>query len=148
VSEKEKVLFYEGKFYMFSNFSSFAVEWNGALWMTSEHAYQAAKFSDAAIREKIQKSRSAHVSKKIAEFYKSEIIGKWDNVKLKIMESIIRAKLAQHSYIQKKLLETGDLELVEDSPKDSFWGRGPDWKGHNHLGKIWMRLREELKMSH
>src|SRR3989338_9573277 len=41
----DKVLFYEGKYYMYSNFSSFAVEWRGILMMTSEHQYQASKFS-------------------------------------------------------------------------------------------------------
>ena len=35
--------------------------------------------------------------------------------------------------------------IVEDSPKDSFWGWGPNRDGENQLGKLWMKLREELK---
>jgi predicted NAD-dependent protein-ADP-ribosyltransferase YbiA (DUF1768 family) len=35
------------------------------------------------------------------------------------------------------------LELIEDSPVDSFWGRGPDHKGKNHLGKLWMKIQKE-----
>ena len=63
------------------------------------------------------------------------------------MEDICRYKLEQHPYIQKKLLETGDLLIVEDLPKDSFWGWGPNRDGENQLGKIWMRLRDELKIK-
>jgi predicted NAD-dependent protein-ADP-ribosyltransferase YbiA (DUF1768 family) len=60
------------------------------------------------------------------------------------MEALLRLKLAQHSWVRERLLATGDAEIIEDSPKDSFWGRGPDWKGKNHLGRLWMKLRAEL----
>jgi ribA/ribD-fused uncharacterized protein len=68
----------------------------------------------------------------------------WSEMKMDIMEQILRAKLSQHKYIQEKLLESGTHILVEDSPTDAFWGRGPDGNGENQLGKIWMRLRAEL----
>ena len=61
------------------------------------------------------------------------------------MEDIIRAKVSQHGYIREKLIETGTREIIEDSHKDSFWGRGPDFKGRNELGKVWMKIREELQ---
>lgn len=139
-----KILFYEGRYYMFSNFSSFQVNWRGLNFMTSEHAYQAEKFvAVPAICEMIISSRSAHDAKKLAKHYKDQRRSDWDQVKLGIMEEIVRAKHAQHTFIQERLLETKGKILVEDSPKDSFWGRGPDWKGENHLGKIWMKIRDE-----
>jgi len=61
------------------------------------------------------------------------------------MLDICRHKLRQHAYVKQKLLETGDAPIVEDSPKDSFWGWGPGRKGRNALGKIWMQLRQELQ---
>ena len=45
----------------------------------------------------------------------------------------------------KYLLDTKDAELVENSPIDSYWGRGKDWNGENKLGKMLMKLREEIK---
>lgn len=45
--------FYESKYYFLSNFSAFAVEWKDQLWMTSEHAYQAAKFVEKDIQQQI-----------------------------------------------------------------------------------------------
>lgn len=141
----DRILFYGGSWYSFSSFSSFIVRWRDTDWATSEHAYQAAKFDDPAIIAQIKNARSAYDAKIIAHTYEHMKIPHWHQVKLKIMEEIVRAKLAQHPYIRRKLLETGDREIIEDSPTDSFWGRGHDWRGDNHLGKIWMNLRQELK---
>ncbi len=139
-----RILFYEGTRYMFSNFSSFRVQWRGVSWMTSEHAYQAAKFNDPEIIELIKNAPSAHDAKKIAHAHQDKIVSNWSEIEVGIMEEILRAKLAQHPYIQRKLRESGNREIVENSPTDSFWGRGPDWKGQNHLGKLWMKLRIEM----
>lgn len=139
------ILFYEREFYIFSNFSSFSVEWRGVLWMTSEHAYQAAHFTNEKIIEAIRNARSAHDAMKLTRANQDKKRPEWKEVKLAVMEDIIRAKLSQHGYIRKKLLQTGTREIVENSPKDSFWGWGPNKDGHNHLGKIWMKLREELQ---
>jgi hypothetical protein len=142
--------FYGREFYCFSNFSSFAIEWRGRLWQTSEHAYQASKFLEGnpEIAEEIFNTRSAHDSKKLAEKHKDKIPAGWDSRKIAVMEDVCRHKLQQHAYIQKKLLETGTKEIVEDSPKDDFWGWGPNRNGKNELGKIWMKLREELTDPH
>ncbi len=136
--------FYEDEFYMLSNFSSFAVEWRGELWMTAEHAYQAAKFSDPDIREKIKNARSAHDAKKIAKVYRHFMDIDWHQVKVYVMKEILRAKRDQHPYVQKKLEQTKGQDLVETSPRDAFWGWGPNRDGENHLGKLWMELRDEV----
>ncbi len=36
---------------------------------------------------------------------------------------------------------------MEDSPKDSFWGWGEDRCGQNNLGKLWMKLRDEIRQQ-
>ena len=64
---------------------------------------------------------------------------------LEIMEELLRLKVEQNPYVKKKLLETKDYLIVEDSPKDNFWGWGQNRDGENQLGKLWMKLREELK---
>ena len=60
------------------------------------------------------------------------------------MEEILRAKVKQNPYVKQKLLQTKGYTIVEDSPKDSFWGWGKERDGHNQLGKIWMKIRSEL----
>ncbi|MDD5290485.1 MAG: NADAR family protein [Patescibacteria group bacterium] len=140
------IAFYEREFYCFSNFSSFAVEWQGRLWPTSEHAYQASRFFEThpEIVEEIFKAKSAHDARKITHKYPDLIVNENQEEHIKTMEDICWHKLQQHTYIQKKLLQTADKEIVEDSPQDAFWGWGENRDGRNELGKIWMRLRDKI----
>jgi len=140
------VAFYEREYYCFSNFSSFAVKWRGKLWQTSEHAYQAAHFFKTApkLAETIYHAKSAHEAYKIAKGNANKAPKNWEEIKVGIMEEIVRQKLKQHPYIMKKLLQTGTRKIMEDSPKDPFWGWGKDRKGRNELGKLWMKLRGEI----
>jgi ribA/ribD-fused uncharacterized protein len=144
-NESTEITFYELPFYMFSNFSSFVVSYQDRDWMTSEHAYQAMKFESRKMQEMIRNCRSAHDAMKAAQSLPEHYRPDWEKVKVPIMHAICRQKLFQHEYIQRKLLETGDRQLVESSPIDSFWGWGPNKDGLNHLGKIWMQLRDELR---
>ena len=139
--------FYPREFYVFDNFASFAVDYRGRRWSTSEHAYQASHFFETApeLVDEIHKARSAHEAYKIAKANADKAPDNWNDVKVGIMEEIVRAKCEQNPYIKQKLLDTGDLEIVEDSPKDDFWGWGKSRDGRNELGKIWMRLRDELR---
>ncbi|MEO6761765.1 MAG: NADAR family protein [Candidatus Saccharimonadales bacterium] len=142
----EIVGFYPREFFMFDNFSSFQVDWRGRRWATSEHAYQAAHFFDTApeLAEQIYNIRSAHEAYKLANANNNRKPKNWGDIKVGIMEDICRNKLQQNLYIREKLLLTLDYEIIEDSPKDSYWGWGADRKGRNELGKVWMRLRDEI----
>ena len=148
LSEKmdEVIGFYPREFYPFDNFSSFKVKWNGYLYSSVEEAYQAASFmgSDEELVEKIKKSYSADDAQRIAYANRDKQRKDWDNIKVDIMEELLRLKLEQNPYVKKKLLQTKKNLIVEDSPKDSFWGWGPNRNGNNQLGKLWMKLRDEL----
>lgn len=140
--------FYEREFYVFSNFSSFQVEWRGRLWATSEHAYQAARYMGVAedLVEQVASARSAHEAWSLGTHEnKKRQIPNWPEIKAEVMYDICKHKLRQNPYVEKKLLLTNDEYLVEDSPVDDFWGWGADEQGRNELGKVWMRLREELR---
>ena len=47
--------------------------------------------------------------------------------------------------LTKMLLDKGDRKLVEHMNRDSYWGDGGDGSGQNRLGKLLMKLREELR---
>jgi len=143
----KQIFFYEHEFYVFSNFSSFAIEWKGKLYMTSEQVYQSEKFNDENMKEQIRNVRSAHEALKLAYANKDKWKSGWDVIKLKVMKEILRAKVEQHPYVKKKLIESGDKELIEDSWRDSYWGWGPNKDGENHLGKLWMEVRNEFTAS-
>lgn len=148
----ERVCFYEQEFYPLSNFSAFRVKFLGMDFDTAEHAYHWQKFAghgperlDAHIaRMGLMDCRSAHDAFKIAERYRDRRRSDWDVRKVDIMRDILRAKCEQHEYVRRKLEETGDRLLVENSWRDSFWGWGPNQDGQNMLGKLWMEIRLEL----
>ncbi len=141
------IFFYEHEFYVFSNFSSFAIEWKGKLWMTSEHVYQAEKFTDEKIKEQIRAFRSAHEAFKFAKANKDKYQKRWHDINFSVMKKILHAKVTQHPYVKKKLLESGNRVLIEDSWRDDFWGWGPNKDGKNHLGKLWMEVRDEVRAN-
>lgn len=139
--------FYPREFYVFDNFAAFQVDYRGRRWPTSEHAYQASHFFETApdLADEIFSARSAHDAYKIAKANSDKAPENWSDIKVGVMYDICRCKALQNPYVLQKLAASGDLDIVEDSPKDDFWGWGPDRLGRNELGKIWMRLRDELR---
>lgn len=148
LSEKfeEVIGFYPREFYPLDNFSSFKVEVDGYLYASLEEAFQSSLFLPdyPEISERIKNSYSAHEAQKIM-CENSDKVKYSDNEKIEIMEKLLRLKIEQNPYVKKKLLETKDYLIVEDSPKDNYWGWGINRDGENQLGKLWMKLREELR---
>ena len=129
-----------------TNFSAHAIEYRGVLYPTAEHAYQAAKCTDAHGKQAIRNARSPILAKRLAnEAYRAARDPEWDGKKLAVVEEILRAKLAQHPEAQEALRDSGDEDIVEDSPTDYFWGAGADGSGQNMFGKIWMKIRDEKR---
>ena len=154
----ERVRFYEHDFYILSNFAAFRLIWRGLSFDTSEAAYHWERFATGQggqspvfgsmanrIADQIRFAPSAHEAFKLAQENKSLQRKDWDQIKVKVMSDILYAKAAQHEYVRRKLLATGDRELVEDSWRDDFWGWGESEKGQNWLGKLWMGVRSQLR---
>ena len=143
----EFIGFYPREFFCFDNFSAFAFVYDGIRFHTVEHAYQSYKFKDTApeIFNEIVNCFSSDEAKRIAHRNEDRVVPNWDEIKVDLMEKFLRAKLDQNPFVKKKLLETKNYLICEDSPVDSFWGIGEDKKGRNELGKIWMKIRAELK---
>lgn len=70
----------------------------------------------------------------------------WDNLKLEVMKKCLRQKFTQEPF-KSKLLATGNIIIQEGNRwNDKFWGVCLKTnKGANHLGKMIMKIREELK---
>ena len=110
--------------------------------MTVDHAYHSAKFDDPKIISKITDAKSPMLAKDVAKKYKSKRKKEFD--KVKIMKDLNLEKARQHKEVRNALKKSENMEIVEDSPFDTFWGTGSDGKGENMLGKIWMEIREEI----
>jgi ribA/ribD-fused uncharacterized protein len=142
----QQVFFYEQDYYVLSNFSSFRVIYKNCDFDTAEHAYHYQRFNRGSdIRAQVFQARSAHEAFRLAQDNRQHQIPNWDAVKINIMSDILRAKVSQHEYVHRKLLATGERELVENSWRDPFWGWGPNRDGKNMLGQTWMKIRSEIR---
>lgn len=113
----------------------------GIFYPTAEHAYQAAKTDDEAERRRIAYLPTAGAAKKAGQ--KLVLRQGWD--KIKVMRAIVTVKFIMNPGLAQMLLNTGDAELIEGNTwGDTFWGTCGG-TGRNELGKILMRVREELK---
>ncbi len=142
--KKVAVGLYEKEFYVFSNFSSFQIMYEGKLYPTSEHVYHAMKFTDPEIQEKMRLAISAHEAFYLARDFEDKKRSDWNDVRYEYMKQILRLKVEQHPYVKKKLIASDGLIIIEDSWRDAAWGWGPDRDGQNLLGNAWMEVRSEI----
>ncbi len=135
----------------FSPYTAHAIELNGIVYPTVEHAYQCQRYIDSKIISEIVAARSPVKAWEISTKYKHLQVPefKTNEHKLMIMKKLMQLKTEQHEEVKKALFDTGDLQIVKHivtyPPGDGFWDDGVDGKGENHIGKIWMDIRKELK---
>ena len=129
-----------------SNFAEYPIVVDGVEWPTSEHYYQAAKFTeDLAWREAIRQKPRPYHAWRMGRSPEHAVRGDWDEVKDAVMLRAVRAKFSQHPALGSQLVGTGSALLVEHAPGDFYWGDGGDGSGLNRLGQILMQVREELR---
>jgi len=134
-----------GEFGCFSNFSRHSIFLKGKRWPTTEHYFQAQKFSGTEHEEEIRKASKPMLAASMGRQRKRPLRRDWESVKDSIMLDAVRAKFTQHEELKLILLGSGDAVLVEHTANDSYWGDGGDGSGKNMLGIILMRVREELR---
>ena len=125
-----------------SNFAPLDVSYDGEIWPTVEHAFQAAKCVRADDRRKVADAASPAIARRIGK--RVELRSGWDDMRRELMVALCRDKLARHAELRERIVATGDEDLVHEAPWDSFWGSGRTGKGRNELGKVYMELRSEI----
>lgn len=142
---------FRGDDFYLSNFYPCPVRWDGEVWPSAEHAYQAAK---AEFRE--DKMAILRMTAGQAKRYsrKMKMRADFHNNKVGIMAKIVEAKFLAHRHLRLKLYATDGQPIVEyNTWHDNFWGqctcdrcRGKI-EGQNHLGKILMKLRDSFRVG-
>ncbi len=136
---------FKGEYDFLNNRFGCRFVWQGLQYGNAEAAFQSSKCEDKSDR-KVYAGCSAD---KAALKGKDQIpfIG-WEDTRLDIMESILRAKFEQNPALMKKLTDTGNRILINGNNKqETFWGVDLySWQGENHLGKILVNIRnKEIK---
>lgn len=126
-----------GEYRFLSNFWPAKVIFDGVTYPTVENAYQAAKV-EKHLRFGFLSSPGE--AKKLGQTL--TLRPGWKSIKLEIMYKLCQQKFSQSPLKEKLLATEGLLEETNDWG-DRYWGVC-DGIGENHLGKILMRIREEL----
>jgi ribA/ribD-fused uncharacterized protein len=125
-----------------SNFYPSPITHNGLVYPTAEHMYQALKTTDLIEREHVRLAATPAIAKKLGRSVTLQ--PNWFDISLETMLWCLRQKF-NHPSLAAKLLATGDQELIEGNTwGDTFWGvcQGV---GENHLGRLLMQVRDELR---
>lgn len=134
-----------GPYGCFSNFSRDPVVEDGVVYLTTEHYFQSKKFLDEKNKKDVINASIPHLCAEIGRDRSRPLREDWETVKVEVMYQALVLKVEQNPVVKATILSTGDEEIIEDSPYDYYWGCGKDGTGANMLGKLWMKLREELR---
>jgi len=128
-----------------ANFYLSPVLLDGKEWPSVEHYYQAQKSSDEKFKESIRLAATPGEAKALGRSIQFKQGNDWEEVKVDFMEIGTRAKYRQHQDLKKFLLGTGEKTIREHTGSNKFWGDGGDGNGKNKMGRILMKVREELR---
>lgn len=146
-SEPKRIVFHgmRDEYGYLSNFWPAPISLKGVVWPTSEHYFQAQKFAGSAPEEAIRQVVSPMIAARMGRSRARPLRPDWDTVKEDIMLDALRAKFTQHPDLGERLRATGEASLVEYSRRDAYWADGGDGHGLNRLGRLLMRVRDELR---
>lgn len=116
-----------------------------------EHLYQAAKFLDTKYAQmasnQLTPGRAKREARRLKElgYQRSD----WESINLNVMKTLLYQKFS-NATLREMLLATGDEILIEGNAwGDRFFGcvknQNGEWVGENHLGRMLMELRIQLK---
>ena len=144
--DKTPINFIETRFHDLSPFSAHEISVDGFVCKTVEYGYQGLRIKPGLERDEVLDAKSPMDAWRVGQKYKNKpelVIENYD--KFLLMEKLCRAKLSQHDDVKAVLIATENRELHKVYDTDYYWGTGADGTGENMLGKLWMKLRAELK---
>lgn len=135
----------------FSNLYRREFAFEGEVYPTAEHAYQAGKARKPEVREWLMSAPSPALLAMAAHgLYYWDIAPGWSKNKFDRMKRILRTKFSTFDDLRELLLGTGDRRLVETATTDSqvnrLWGE-VNGQGKNMLGVLLMEVRDELRAA-
>ena len=129
-----------------SNMTYVDIVYDGITYPSTENFYQAMKYQDKEIRVYVA-TLKPHETKAYSRANKMTSLV-FEEKKLQIMEYAQKQKYSKEPF-KSKLLATGDVLLEEGNWwGDKFWGVDIKTRqGENHLGRIIMKIRDQLKQE-
>jgi ribA/ribD-fused uncharacterized protein len=147
MDKDSSVLGFTHDHFFLSNFFPCKIEFEGAVYPTTENAFQAAKFP-AGMRASFQGCTAREAKKLGRSSMPPETLKEWDaGRKVWVMLEVNMHKYLTHKDLRDRLLGTGNARLVEiNNWGDIYWGIC-NGKGLNMLGRILMEIRTYIRAS-
>lgn len=140
---------FKNDFYFLHNFYPCPVLYEGLIYPSAEHAYQASKTDDDNTREIIRNLLDGQTAKSYAASkYRSMKRQDWIRIRESVMLTVIQSKFFNNINLAKMLAETGNSAIINSLSNgdalDTYWGvRGT--RGENRLGVILMHVRTQIQ---
>lgn len=138
---------FEGKYDFLSNFYEHPIQYNGIVYPTNEHFFQAMKSLKEDERKMIAAAPTPGKAKRLGRAV--TLRSDWETIKYDIMLMGLRLKFCDKD-LREKLRATGDEYLIEGNWwHDNTWGdcsceRCKATRGRNELGRLLMQVRNEI----
>ena len=159
MASMEPIIYFSSKSENYPQLSNFWIQpfvFQDVAYKNVEEAFQAQKallFNDKEAFTRICQSKTPASAKSLGRKVQWFEKDKWMEMKRDVMYELLKAKFQQHADLKAILLGTAPSILAE-ATRDTYWGIGAKkgalegnqkvW-GHNHLGKLLTRLRNELQ---
>ncbi len=130
-----------------SNFHMVTIGYDGLVYASTEHAFQAAKTLSHDHRWEISTNSGIGMTCAEAKRFGQTVPLRphWEDIKVSIMTELTLQKFALNLDLAQRLLATGDRALIEGNTYgDTFWGVCGGI-GQNQLGKSLMKVRYAIR---
>lgn len=142
------IIEFDKEYAFLSNFYDAPCEFEGIVYPTVEHAFQAAKTLDIEKRKEFAAASTPGKAKRMGRSV--DLRSDWEEVKTDVMRDCLRSKFTEPG-LRKLLLATGSEELMEGNWwHDNTWGNCLcdeclNIPGRNMLGMLLMEIRKEIR---
>ena len=113
---------------------------------------QARYYGKMQLADEVRRQKSACAAKRLVRNLRTEV--GWESERLDVMRHIIQAKLESVPEYRNQLVNTRRV-IAECVPGDNYWSSGlskdltvwcreENWPGKNIMGKLHMKLREDI----
>lgn len=139
---------------LLGTFSEHSILLDNEYWPSVEHYYQAMQFEEADLQDRIRQAPTPKEAVKIGDpGFPMKLLNKlwqkpradWARLRSIYMTRALYIKCKAYDEVAQRLLETGDVHLLETSQYDYYWGCGRDQRGENMYGQVLMNIRERLR---
>jgi ribA/ribD-fused uncharacterized protein len=143
---------FQGEYRFLSNFFPSPVTYGDVTYPTAEHAYQAAKTREPAVRSRVASLATPGEAKRYGRLIL--LREGWERAKKPVMLVVVLTKFTQNPELGAMLADTADVDdplLTEGNHwHDNYWGdcycpKCEAKPGLNYLGRVLMAVRDTVR---